>query len=57
MDQLIPVPMEKLNNKNRSMSLISAHRVTPDLDLYEDKEKAVKQNFSYDDDDVGEEIL
>ena len=49
--------MEKINNKNRSMSLISAHRVTPDLDLYEDKEKAVKQNFSYDDDDVGEEIL
>ena len=49
--------MEKLNNKNRSLSVISAHRLTPDLDLYENKEKAVKQNFSNDDDDVGEEIL
>ena len=39
------------------MSVISAHRDPDDLALYADKDKAIKQNFSYDDDEEGEEIL
>ena len=37
--------------------MISAHREPDDLALYADKDKAIKQNFSYDDDEEGEEIL
>ena len=39
------------------MSVISAHREPDGLALYADKDKAIKQNFSNDDDDEGEEIL